>query len=54
MGAEIKPQPTPEEREAILLALAGLDGEEEQPEWWAAGLRDAVEPDGTDPFGVGP
>ena len=25
MGAEIKPEPTPEEREAILLALAGLD-----------------------------
>lgn len=54
MGAEIKPEPTPEEREAILLALAGLDGEEEQPEWWAAGVRDAVEPDGADPFGGGP
>jgi hypothetical protein len=54
MRAEIKPEPTPEEREAILLALAGLDGEEEQPGWWAAGVRDAVEPDGTDPLGGGP
>jgi hypothetical protein len=54
MRAEIKPEPTPEERAAILQALADLDGEEEQPEWWAAGVRDAVESDGTDPFGGGP
>ena len=53
MGAEIKPEPTPEEREAILRALAELDSDEEQAEWWSAGLRDAVEPDGTDPFGGG-
>jgi hypothetical protein len=53
MRAEIKPDPTPEERKAILQALAGLDGETEQAEWWAAGVRDAVELDGTDPFGVG-
>ncbi|HSS74371.1 MAG TPA: hypothetical protein VLK53_12485 [Gaiellaceae bacterium] len=51
---EIKPEPTPEEREAILQALADLDSEEEQAEWWAAGVRDAVESDGTDPLGVGP
>jgi hypothetical protein len=53
MGAEIRPEPTPEEREAILRALAELDGETEEAEWWAAGVREVVEPEGTDPFGGG-
>ena len=44
MGVEIKPEPTPEEREAILRALAALGGNEEQASaWWQAGLREAVE-----------
>jgi len=50
MGAEIRPEPTPEEREAILGALAELDGETEEAEWWAAGVREVVEPEGTDRF----
>ena len=54
MGAEIRPEPTLEEREAILRALAELDGETEEAEWWAAGVREGVDPEVTDPFGGGP
>jgi len=54
MGVEIRPEPTSEEREAILQALTALDAESEEAEWWAAGVRDAVKPEGTDPFGVSP
>ena len=43
MTAEIKPEPTPEEREAILRALAELDGEDGESAWWRAGLAEAVE-----------
>jgi len=53
MCAEIRPEPTPEEREAILRALAELDGETEEAEWWAAGVREVVEPEETDRFGGG-
>jgi len=53
MGAEIRREPTPEEREAILRALAELDGETEEAEWWAAGVREVVEPEETDRFGGG-
>ena len=53
MGAEIRPEPTPEERKAILQALAEVDRETEQTEWWAAGVREVVEPEGTDPSGGG-
>jgi hypothetical protein len=46
MGVEIRPEPTPEERQAILGALAELDGRDEWPSgWWQAGIRDAVEGD---------
>jgi hypothetical protein len=40
---EISPEPTPEEREALLLALAALGGAPGQPsDWWKAGIREAV------------
>ena len=64
MEVEIRPEPTPEEREAILRALAELDGDSQPSEWWVAGVRESVgdEDDsgaaprtaGTDPFGVSP
>jgi hypothetical protein len=44
MAVEIRPEPTPEEREAILRALAELDGSgEPRSAWWNAGLREALE-----------
>ena len=44
MGVEITPEPTPEERAALLQALAALDGEAgEVSAWWSAGIREAVE-----------
>jgi hypothetical protein len=41
---EIAPEPTPEERAAILAALERLRDEEERGpgRWWRAGLRDSV------------
>jgi hypothetical protein len=64
MAVEIRPEPTPDEREAILRALAELDGDSQPSEWWFAGARESVgeEDDsgaapriaGTDPFGVSP
>ena len=44
MPVEFSPEPTPEEREALLLALAALDGQStEASAWWQAGMREAVE-----------
>jgi hypothetical protein len=44
MDVEITPEPTPEEREALLRALASLNGRhDEPPAWWQAGAREAVE-----------
>jgi hypothetical protein len=42
---EITPEPTPEERPAILAALEQLRAEEERGpgRWWEAGLRESVE-----------
>jgi hypothetical protein len=42
---EITPEPTPEERAAILAALEQLRAEEERGpgRWWEAGLRESVE-----------
>ena len=41
MDAEITPEPSPEEREALLAALASSDGERPEPSaWWLAGVRD--------------
>ena len=42
MALEIRPDPTPEEREAILRALAELDGDSRQSDWWLAGVRESV------------
>lgn len=42
----IVPEPSPEERAAILLALGSLDGSGDRPsEWWRLGIREAVEDD---------
>jgi hypothetical protein len=48
VNVEITPEPTPEERAAILAALAVLQAEEERGPgaWWDAGLRENVEDDG--------
>jgi hypothetical protein len=44
MGVEIRPEPTPEEREAIVRALGALEGHEEHTSaWWQAGVGEAVE-----------
>ncbi len=44
MEVEIRPEPAPEEREAILLALSRPAGGNMRPSaWWATGLREAVE-----------
>jgi hypothetical protein len=50
VDAEITPEPTPEERAAILAALERLRVEEERgpDRWWEAGLRENVEDDGGD------
>ena len=46
MAFEITPEPTPEERDALLRALAAHDGTRERPSrWWEAGIREAVEVD---------
>ena len=42
MGAEIRPEPTPEEREAILRALAQPARDGQPSAWWQAGVREAV------------
>jgi hypothetical protein len=40
---EISPEPSPDEREALLRALAELDGTPERAAaWWEAGIREAV------------
>ena len=44
MAFEITPEPTPEEREALLRALAAQNGTRERPSrWWEAGIREAIE-----------
>jgi hypothetical protein len=41
---EITPEPTPEEREALLRALGLLDARADGPgAWWQAGVREATE-----------
>jgi hypothetical protein len=48
MGVEIKPEPTLEERAAILRALAQLNGHEQPSEWWRAGVRESLGEDDKD------
>ena len=43
MAVRITPEPTPEEREALLRALASDDGRNDASPWWRAGIREAVE-----------
>jgi hypothetical protein len=44
LAFEITPEPTPEERDALLRALASQNGTREGPSrWWEAGIREAVE-----------
>ena len=43
---EIRPEPTPDERAALLQALTAaglLDGGAEPGAWWAEGLREALD-----------
>ena len=47
MSLEISPEPAPEEREALLRALAALDVPARGSAWWEAGIRESVE-DGPD------
>ena len=46
MSVEIIPEPTPEEREAILAAIAEVNGgfgRGGPSDWWRAGIAEAVE-----------
>ncbi len=44
MTVRIRPEPSDEQRAALLRALAELDGGREAPSaWWQAGIREAVE-----------
>ena len=54
MGAEIKPEPTPEEREAILLALAGSTARKSSPSGGPQACATPSSRTGQDPFGGGP
>jgi hypothetical protein len=49
MGAEIRPEPTPEERAAILQALAELEEDGTESVWWQEGLREGVEGEDDEP-----
>jgi len=59
---EITPEPSPEERDALLRALAMLDDPSgEASAWWEAGIRDVVAdvddgqfPSGESPSGLSP
>lgn len=44
MDLEIEPEPTPEEREAVERALAGLSAEttDARGAWWREGVRENV------------
>jgi hypothetical protein len=44
VSVEITPEPSPEEHEALLRAIAALDDSRDAaPAWWRAGIQDAVE-----------
>jgi hypothetical protein len=51
VAVRITPEPTPEEREALLRAVTDLDharGDGVSP-WWQAGIREAVEDEPEEP-----
>ena len=44
MSVEITPEPSPDELEAVLVALAERSHARDEPSrWWRAGIREAVE-----------
>lgn len=43
MTVEIEPPPAPDEREALLRALAELQEREADTQWWRAGVAEAVD-----------
>ncbi len=43
MEVEFSHEPTPEERQALLRALAGDGRRPEADRWWEEGVREAVE-----------
>ena len=46
MRIELTPEPTPEEREALLRALRSAeDPTDAGAAWWEAGIREAIEVD---------
>ncbi len=51
MNVEITPEPTPEERAAILAALERIRADEEggRGPWWESGLRENVDGDDDPP-----
>lgn len=55
MEAEIRPEPTLEEREVILVALEHELLREPDPrgEWWRAGLRESLSAAPAEPAGPG-
>ena len=59
MNVEIRPEPTPEEREALLAALSVLAGATRGGSaWWEAGLLESLEENpalpGESPSGLSP
>lgn len=49
MAVEITPEPTPQEREALLQALATLGVAPAEPSaWWQAGVHEAIEGEADD------
>jgi hypothetical protein len=45
VSLEISPEPTPEEREALLCAFAAIAVPAAGSAWWEAGIRESVEDD---------
>lgn len=46
MTLVIRPEPSDQERAAIVLALEVLDGPGRDSEWWRRGIEDALGADG--------
>jgi hypothetical protein len=51
LAVRITPEPTPEEREALLRALADIDHSNGDgvSRWWQAGIREALEDEPEEP-----
>ncbi len=45
MELEISPEPSSDEREALLRGLTERE-RPQPPNWWEAGLREAIDPEG--------